>query len=170
MQVPLRAQVAEDVVRAAGGVRRSRGREGAGEIPDPGGVACLDRDDAGRLRDGVAREARALADVGGGGRLLEVDRGAAEVRRARRRLAEVERRRRSRAGAEPASQQRDVVVLLWGDDLREVQQLAAQRPGPQGRVVEGGLRLLEHEQEAQDAHVLGPRRGRCARVRSGPVA
>ena len=87
--------------------------------------------------DGVAREARALADVRGGRRLLEIDRRRAEALagstspRGSRTAAPA-----ARVAAEPLAQQRDVVVLLRGDDLRVAQELAAQRAalaGPRRR-------------------------------------
>src|SRR6185295_1704063 len=102
--------------------------------------------------------------------LLEIDRGLAEVLRARRRVGEVERRRRSRLAAEPFLQQRDVIVLLRRHDARVGQQLTAQLSAAQSGVVEARLGELEDEQEAQDAYVLGLRRPSQAGLGRGPAA
>jgi hypothetical protein len=117
-------------------------------------VAGLDRDDASSVEHRVAREAGPLADVGGRRCLLKVDGGVLEARGIRCRLTEGEPGARRSFAPELPAQELHVLALLGRHCARKLQEVATERPAAQRSVVEGRLRLLENEQELDDAKVL----------------
>jgi hypothetical protein len=128
------------------------------KVADPRGVTGVDRHDARRVDDGRGGQVGTLRDVGSHRSFLEIDRRLLEARVARGRIAVVEFGRGPRLRSEPAADEVDVVVLLGRHYPRVLHEVSAQGATAQRGVVEGGLRLLQKQQEPPDARVLAGRR------------
>ena len=111
-------------------------------------------DDRGRGTQTCLRQVGRLAVVRADGHVLEGRGRLGEGRRVRRRVAEVGRGRVSGRRAERILEIADVLALMRGCDLRELEQLGPELR-PLGRLfVEGRLQLLQLEREREDLRVL----------------
>ena len=155
---PVAATAFGDLLAGLGRVQRGRRGALAGDVPDPGRVARLDRHDRRGRRQRLAAQPRALAVVGGDARVLEHDRGRRELRRVRRGALEVERRLGDRGAAERLLEVVDMRELVVAHGGGERQQLAGERTAGHRLHVELRLEVLEQQREVEDLAVLPLRR------------
>src|SRR5215210_1361814 len=146
----------EDLRLRLGTLERARSARGVVEVTDPAGVTRLDREDRARCAQNRLRlDVADLAEVGGDARVLEHLRRGHELRLVRRRPLEVEHGLLDGSGAESLLQERDVSVLMGGDDTRELPHLAGEPALRHRLVVEGRLEVLERQREVEDRDVAG---------------
>ncbi|HEX5925482.1 MAG TPA: hypothetical protein VFY45_16740 [Baekduia sp.] len=150
-------------------VRGARRRELTDDVPDPGGVARLHRDDPGGVGQRVGGQARGRPVVRGKPEILELDRRPREALGIGVGVAEVEARGLRRAGPQGLADVVGVGALVPADDARELEQLTDERAAVERIGIEGRLEILDEQAEAQDGGILLGRRGgvRRARPRGG---
>ena len=143
----------EDIVRLPRRIGSARCGGLTGEVAHPRRLAGLDGEQGSDGPDGAARQVRALADVGGNRRLLEIDRRSPKPLRSAQRIAEGRAWPCSGAATQPFGEESDVLALLAADDARELVEVPRQ-PCPLERLaVEGLLQVFEQQEEVEDLRV-----------------